>query len=312
MDIRALIAMHLPPERVPSRVRLIDDTSDFFRVDYDDVLVLEGRYYFIRNFEREGRFGIDDEPKFWVRRAIDLQDGSTKVIKMVFLERFDAHVGELSFPCLRSPEKEARVLDVVQGHQNFMQGVHYLDRAQNLIRVLDFIKGPTLADHIHKLGTDHRQYFDLYLPGILKHFRDLVAAIGLLHAHGLKHGDIRRDHALLDKTTSQFRWIDFDFDYMHKESPFGYDLFGLGNMLMCIVGRGDITLQGLEKTDPDALSRLTQDDMNIIFQNRVTNIKKIYDYIPEPLNQILMHFSNSARVYYRHTDELLQDLDEAK
>ncbi len=52
------------PEHVPKEINVITDTTDFFRVDYDDILILGDTPYLIRNYEREGRFGIDDQPKF--------------------------------------------------------------------------------------------------------------------------------------------------------------------------------------------------------------------------------------------------------
>jgi hypothetical protein len=49
-----------------------------------------------------------------------------------------------------------------------------------------------------------------------------------------------------------------------------------------------------------------------VFHNRVANLKKIYPYIPESLNRVLMHFSAGAQVYYEKTEELLEDLGEAR
>ena len=133
-----------------------------------------------------------------------------------------------------------------------------------------------------------------------------------MHENREKHGDIRRDHIIQDAETGKYRWIDFDFNYRHGESRFGYDLFGLGNVLLFITGRGDITTQRLFVTIPAMLDRLTGDDVNIVFHNRVNNLKKIYPYIPEKLNRVLMHFSLSAPVYYEETRELLEDLGEAR
>ena len=109
-QIRVLITRCLDPERVPKQFKIITDTTDYFNVDYDDVVILGERPYLIRNNEREGRFGIDDQQKFWVKRAKDLTDGSTKILKLTFLDRFEAKVGELRFECFRSPQKEARIL----------------------------------------------------------------------------------------------------------------------------------------------------------------------------------------------------------
>ena len=77
-------------------------------------------------------------------------------------------------------------------------------------------------------------------------------------------------------------------------------------------GRGDITTYRLLKEDPRMLDRLTEDDLNIVFHNRVNNLRKIYPYIPEKLNRVLMHFALSAPVYYEETAELLADLADAR
>src|SRR5512147_249470 len=96
----------LPRDRVPKRIR-VKDTADFFRVDYDDVVYLKETPYLVRNNEREGRFGLEDEQKFWVKRARNLLTGDVKILKWVFRERFDAKIGNLVFECVRSPRKEA-------------------------------------------------------------------------------------------------------------------------------------------------------------------------------------------------------------
>ncbi len=52
--------------------------------------------------------------------------------------------------------------------------------------------------------------------------------------------------------------------------------------------------------------------MNIIFNNRVVNLKKVYPYVPDELNLILLHFSMAADIFYDNTDQLLHDLREAR
>ncbi|MBW1894668.1 MAG: hypothetical protein JRI91_13370 [Deltaproteobacteria bacterium] len=70
----------LAPSRDPHHLKIHTDTTDFFRVEYGDVVVLGGRPYLVRSNAKEGRFGIDDDVKFWVKRAIDLQKGAYKII----------------------------------------------------------------------------------------------------------------------------------------------------------------------------------------------------------------------------------------
>ncbi|MCK9418643.1 MAG: hypothetical protein M0R70_04590 [Nitrospirae bacterium] len=310
-ELLRMVRHWVPRERVPKRVK-IKDTSDFFHVDYDDVVVLKGVPFFVRNNEREGRFGLDDEPKFWVKRSINLLTGETKILKWVFKEQFNVTIGALVFECVRSPHKEARILELVRGRDDFMQGRTVPDSAGNPLRILDYIHGRTIAQITLSLGRDHEDFFYHYYPALLEEYIGMVKAIRFLHESGEKHGDIRRDHVIKDEATGRYRWIDFDFNYRHGENRFGYDLFGLGNILIYITGRGDVITHRLLQDDPDALDRLSSDDMNMVFHNRVANLQKVFPYIPDALNRVLMHFSTGAKVFYDTTSELLDDLGEAR
>ena len=116
-DLRQMAARWwLPLSQSAHRFRIHTDTTDYFRVEYGDVVVLGGKPYLIRHNAKEGRFGVDDEVKFWVKRAIDLESGSLKIIKLVFYETFKARIGGIEFECFRSPKKKARILDRVAGH----------------------------------------------------------------------------------------------------------------------------------------------------------------------------------------------------
>jgi serine/threonine protein kinase len=309
--LRNLASRWLDPADLPKNFRICTDTTDFFRVDYNDVLILDDHPYLVRCNEKEGRFGIDDEPKFWVKRSTDLLDGSKKIIKLVFNERFQARVGPITFDCVRSPAKEARVLSLVKGHPNFMQGFSVSDDSCNVVRIIDYIYGKNLPAFISGLKKDHEEYFNRYFPSIMCNYVETVKAIKFLHENGEIHGDVRRDHIIIDKTTNKFRWIDFDFIFYHHENRFGYDIFGLGNILVYLVGGGDVIVQHLRDERPDAFQRLTSDDTNIIFSNRVVNLKKVFPYIPDDLNFVLRHFSKGAEIFYDDTVQFLDDLLEA-
>jgi hypothetical protein len=296
------------------RFKVYKDTTDFFRIEYGDIVILDGNPFLIRHNAKEGRFGLDDEEKFWVKRSIDLRSGVTKVIKFVFFEEFIARIGEIEFQCYRSPRKEARILDLVKNHPNFMQGYSVQDDHENIVRILEFIYGISLADHIREIATttDHETYFHQYLPEILDNFILCVEGIRFLHSHGEKHGDVRRDHILIDRESGQYRWIDYDYNFRHRENLYGYDLFGLGNVLMYLTGMGDIVYQDLKKSNHPSFDQLEEDDANIVFNNRIANLKKVYDYIPDSLNRILMHFSKGANIFYDNTTQLIDDLHEIR
>jgi hypothetical protein len=310
--LRALIARHGGGARVPATLRVVTDTTDFFAVERDDVLLLAGAPFWIRGYEREGRFGLDEEPKYWVRRAIDLSDGATKVIKLEFHEEFDTEIGGVAIRRFRSPRKEARILDVVRGHPHFMQGRWSPDAAGNNVRVLEFIRGQRYDQVISGLDGDHHEYFHRHFPGVLAEFVDLVRAIRFLHERGEKHGDIRRDHVIRDRDRGVNRWIDFDYDYVQGESLFSFDLQGLGNLLIFLVGRGDVLLPELRRERPELYGALAREDLSITFGNRVANLRKVYPYVPESLNRVLLHFSEGANLFYDAADQLLEDLAEAQ
>lgn len=310
--LRRMASRWLPSHQVPKKFRVHSDTTDFFRVEYDDIVLLKDRSYLIRHNAKEQRFGMEDDVKFWVKRAVDLEDGSLKIIKLVFYEKFMSRIGDIEFECFRSPGKEARILELVSSHKNFMHGYSTLDEKGNIIRVLDFIKGKTLATHVGRMDMNHEAYYHEHFPGILDRFIECVKAVHFLHDNGERHGDIRRDHILIDEETGNYRWIDFDFNYRHRENIYGYDLFGLGNILVFLAGMGDVLLPNLKKHGHACLSILSEADLNIVFHHRVVNLKKVYPYIPESLNRVLMHFSRGANRFYEHTSQLLNDLGQVK
>ena len=310
--IRERIARHAGADKVPARFKILADTSDFFRMGYNDVVVLGERVFWIKGYEKEGRFGLDDEPKYWVRRAIDLADGATRILKLVFHEQFDTRIEEVVITCFRSPEKEARILDLVRNHPNFMHGTWRQDTAGNIVRILEYIQGRRYDEIISEYGADHEEYFHLFFPQVLTEYIELVRAIKFLHDHGEKHGDIRRDHIIHDRERGVNRWIDFDYTYQHRESMFGFDLQGLGNILIFLAGRGDVLVPDLYREQRALFDTLWGEDLNISYKNRVANLKKIYPYIPDALNRVLLHFSRGAALYYETTDQMLEELAAAQ
>jgi hypothetical protein len=311
-EIKALIARHAGIDRVPQKFNIITDTTEFFRVEYDDVLVLGDRQYWVKRCEKEGRFGLDDEPKHWVRRAIDLVDGSTKIIKLVFHEEFETKIAGLAIKCFRSPKKEARILDLVADHPRFMHGHSVNDSAGNNVRIIEFIPGPLFLKIVEQSGAGHEDYFHNHFPAFLDQYIELVEAIKFLHDHGEKHGDIRRDHILFDRERKINRWIDFDYNFLHQESIWSFDLVGLGNIIIFLAGRGDVLVGDLYYTQRALFDTLWGEDLSISYKNRVANLKKIYPYIPDSLNRILLHFSQGAQIFYENTAQILDDLATAR
>ena len=49
----------------------------------------------------------------------------------------------------------------------------------------------------------------------------------------------------------------------------------------------------------------------MISQNRIVNLRKIFPYIPEKMNNVLLHFSLGAEIFYDTVEELYQEVNEA-
>ncbi|QJT11071.1 serine/threonine protein kinase [Oceanidesulfovibrio marinus] len=307
LDVRELVRERMPDFPMARCGRLVTDTSEFMRIDYGDVIELGGMHYLVFKDESERRFGLED-PKYWVKRCRCLESGESKILKLVFYESFTLHLGAIAVQCYRSPQKEARILMEVRGDIRFMQGVPINDTRGNVVRVLDIIRGKPIDVVADAIEADHETYFYEHFPDLLARFITACEAIASLHDRFEKHGDVRRDHLLMEHGTRQCRWIDFDYAFQSHENPFGLDLFGLGNILLFLVGKRIYTAQELARFPAPVIQSINEDDLSLMFPHRIMNIGKLFPYIPKELNYILQHFSSGAPLFYESTAELLDDL----
>lgn len=299
--VRELTRQYMPdfPARYCGKV--YTDTTEFMDIGYGDVIAVGDRHYMVLRDECERRFGVED-PKFWVKRCRELETGERKILKLVFYEKFPMRIGSFTIQCHRSPGKEARILDLVGNDPRFMHGRSFEDTAGNNVRILDIVFGKRLDLIVQELEEDHPTYMRKTLPDILANYIQACEAIDHLHRNRETHGDIRRDHLWVEYDSGQYRWIDFDYAFDFHENPFGLDMFGLGNILTFLVGKGDHNPADWPRAG------LNAEDRSIVFGNRVTNLRKLFPDIPKPLNDVLMHFSAGTYVFYERVDEMLADL----
>lgn len=283
---------------------VFDDTSNFMAIDRDHLVELEGKLFLVRCNEREGRFGLDDEPKFWVKRALSLDTGVVHILKMVFVEEFKVRIGTFEVRCVRSAEKEGRVLDLVRGHPSFMQGGTARDSRGNLVRVIDYIPGINLLNHLSSIDMPHEAYFGTVFPHLLAKTMECLAGIQLLHDARLCHGDIRNDHIIIDPETGSFRWIDFDLTQTFAD----FDVWSVGNILHYVVAKGFVTFREVLLERPELLGHLSDDDASVFFPHRVMNLGKVHSYLPRKLGGVLARFSVGTQVCYESVAQILEDL----
>ncbi|MDB9823444.1 protein kinase, partial [Deltaproteobacteria bacterium] len=234
------------------------------------------------------------------------------IIKLSFFETFDTYLGGVKIHCFRNPQKEGDILELVRDHPNFMHGTAHKDSKGNAIRIIDPVKGDNFFVYIGSLDMAHEDYFHNLLPIILKKIVKAFEAIRFLHAQGFKHGDIRNDHIIVEQDTGNYVWIDFDYDNSTEENPFSLDLIGLGNILLYAIGKGFHNLDVI-KRDASVYGNLRdlleQGDFSIFNRRRFMNLRKLYPYIPVPLNDILSHFARGAEMFYESTDEIIEDVN---
>jgi hypothetical protein len=289
-------------------VQIFEDTSSYMNISSGSVLRIGGHDYYVINDAREGRFGIDDQPKFWVKYTLDLETGERKVIKLVFHEEFTVPMGFTRIRCLRSPQKESDVLDAVADHPRFMQGKSVTDPIGNLVRIIDFIPGRSLYRHIEAFeAMPHEAYFHETVPGIMKEVIACAEALAELHRRGQHHGDVRNDHIIINKETGLYTWIDFDYQVNYSD----YDCWSMGNVINMVVGKGTHTVQDAEKIPakyPHLKNAIAEGDTVLLHKNRIANLGKLYPYIPPELNAILMRFSLEATNFYTDLQSQVNDL----
>jgi hypothetical protein len=291
--------------------RLITDTGNIFAIDNGDEIALGDRRYRVTGHVYEQRFGIDD-PKIWVKRVEDCETGEKKIIKLAYLESFIVTIAGISIRCFRDPEKEGRILQLVRNHPHFMQGRVYRDQEGRNIRVLDIVQGPSYFVYLSNLKMPYERYFATMLPALLRNLVRAFEALRFLHIHNFQHGDVRNDHLIVDNKSGLYVWIDFDYDYQASENRFSLDIMGMGNIILYTVGKGfhiHYDIKNNARFYGDLLSRLDSDDFSLLDKQRLVNLKKLYPQIPALLNNILMHFSRGADVYYEYAEEIIEDLN---
>ena len=297
--------------KVYSPPRVWENTASFFNIASGDVLRLGGNDYYVFGDAKEGRFGMDDEPKPWVKYVYDLTAGDKKVVKLVFDETFSTRVGFFLIKAKRSARKEAEMLDAVRGHPNFMQGFSVRDTGNNLVRILDFISGRSIFNHVLECRLDHATYYTTLFPTLLDNLIICIDGMRFVAEKGLHHGDIRNDHILIESGTGIYKWIDFDYTVTHLD----FDLWSLGNLIIFAAAGGLLlhrdVIEHPEKY-PLRRSDITAGDCSLYHKYRIANVRKVYPYISKRLGAICLRYAIGSVRLYEGYDAMLDDLRNVK
>lgn len=297
-------------KKVYTSPRIFEDTSNFFNIMGGDVVRLAENDYLITGDAKEGRFGLDIEPKMWVKYGVDLTSGKKKVIKLVFDEQFSTRLGFVLIKAVRSAVKEGEFLDATNGHPNFMQGFCVQDSRGNCVRILDFVRGKSLFSYIRELTIAHEEYYWELFPKIFKNVIECIEGMQFASARGVHHGDIRNDHILVDFNTGKYVWIDFDYSVNFSD----YDLWCIGNIITFIAAGGLLLKQEVERFPeryPPYNGTIDEGDCSMYHRYRIANVRKIYPYVSRKLNEICLKYSVGRFELYEDYPTLLEDIKEA-
>jgi hypothetical protein len=58
----------------------------------------------------------------------------------------------------------------------------------------------------------------------------------------------------------------------------------------------------------ELINNINANDFSIMYKSRLMNLQKVFPYIPESLNNILLHFAKGSDIFYEHIDEVLEDM----
>lgn len=293
--------------RLAGTIPIFVDSSAYMRINGGSVLRLADNDYFVLGDTREGRFGIDDQPKFWVKYTVDLATGEKKIVKLVFHEQFTISLGLIKVRCTRNPAKESAILDLTRGHPRFMHGTTVLDRLGHQVRVIDQIRGRSLYERLEASDMGHEQYVAQELPGVMAQIVECIDAIAGLNAKGHHHGDIRNDHILVDTDTGLYRWIDFDYEVNFAD----YDIWSMGNVLNYVVGKGMHTFRDVQRTPgayPHLKGSLDETDALALYKHRIASLGKLFPYLPPGLDEILSRFSLGTEHPYEDLESQAREL----
>jgi serine/threonine protein kinase len=162
---------------------------------------------------------------------------------------------------------------------------------------------------ILEMNVPHEEYFHTTFIQILEKLIESFSALQILHDNNLCHGDIRNDHILIDQQTGDYRWIDFDLTQDFSD----FDVWSLGNIVQFCVGMGMRTFhEVLQSKDfpEDVKSRLTSDDASAFYGHRIMNLQKLFPYISDRLNDILLHFTANTTRFYESVSQIVSDMGE--
>ncbi|KAK6029071.1 kinase domain protein [Ostertagia ostertagi] len=138
-------------------------------------------------------FWVED-PFSVVRRCERIEDGALFAVKIVS-QRFATQA-----------QREARILDIVKGHINIVRLIDVHSDPLHYYIVMELLTGQELLKRLRKL----EKFTEAEAADIM---RQLVSAVGFLHAKRIVHRDLKPENILFESedSSARLRLVDFGF-----------------------------------------------------------------------------------------------------
>ena len=203
---------------------------------------------------------------------------------------------------------EARRIKKLQERpiDHFVNGQTFEDSKGNIVNIFEHIEGETLHEVIQGIKVGHREYFKDHFPDLALKLLDLARALQELHERlKITHSDIHLKNIIIQDGTRKPFLIDYDFPIMSERysdiEELGLSLLDLALKSTC--AEGSHTLYDFPKLEFTG-GELWDEEV-------ILNARKIYSYIPEDINNILLRFADDCENRYKTASEFADDLEKA-
>lgn len=305
--------------------RSIRTLREFTQTGVGEVIEVDGVRYQVIAIPEERIYDELDAAHLFVRIVRTVGTREKRVLKV----GPTMDLADTDEPSIKSAVKESEILRLVQGNRGFVQGVGRVPTGCDFVLCdMEYMEGPTLPEWIKSMPQDHKTYYRDMFPFLAARFADAARALHELHEAGRisqseygYHGDMGQGDCLIyDQSRSTLRWFDLNLVLLGDRNGVAEDINELGKIFRFIVGKRLHTvgtfaqhpeLYPHARVRPADFSRedlvdLGVDDLSLL---PVVNLGKLFPYISDEVNALLMQFRGDGWDGFRSALELAEAIE---
>lgn len=94
--------------------------------------------------------------------------------------------------------------------------IHDYDKG-TLYLIMEYIEGETIEDYALRIQNEKKGFLKESI--VKKIFKQIVAAVEILHENGICHRDLKPDNVLFNPKTSNIKLMDFNISKRFRKDP---------------------------------------------------------------------------------------------